>query len=64
MKTKKEIRHCTATGKEMIAGWVVNDGEEYYSTEELALKKCKELGYKSIEEAYEDDVCYWTEWEN
>jgi len=56
-------RQCTATNIGMNSGWVINDGKEYYSTEKLALKRCKELGYESIDEAYDDDVCYWTEWE-
>ena len=56
-------RQCTSTNIGMNSGWVIYDGEEYYSTEELALKRVKELGYDSIDEAYDDDVCYWTEWE-
>jgi hypothetical protein len=48
----------------MNSGWVVNDGEEYYSTERLALKRVKELGYDNLIDAFNDDVCYWTEWED
>jgi hypothetical protein len=59
----KYARQCTATNIGMNSGWVINDGEEYYSTERLALNRVKELGYDNLIEAYNDDVCYWTEWE-
>lgn len=48
----------------MNSGWVVNDGEEYYSTERLALKRVKELGCKNLADAFTKGVCYWTEWED
>ena len=60
----KYARHCTATKIGMNSGWVVNDGEEYYSTERLALKRVKELGYKHLPDAFNAGVCYWTEWED
>jgi hypothetical protein len=60
----KYARKCTATKVGMNSGWVVNDGEEYYSTERLALKRVKELGYDNLIDAFNDDVCYWTEWED
>ena len=28
-----------------------------------ATKKAKELGYKTLEEAFKDDAYYWTQWE-
>ena len=60
----KYARKCTATKVGMNSGYVINDGEEYYSTEELALNRVKELGYESLEDAFEDGACYWTEWED
>lgn len=57
-------RICTATKIGMNSGWVVNDGEEYYSTERLALKRVKELGCKNLADAFTKGVCYWTEWED
>ena len=61
---EKFARTCTATGNGMNSGYVINDGEEHYSTEELALSRVKELGYESLEDAFDDDACYWTEWES
>lgn len=55
-------RKCSITGEGMNEGWVVDGGEMYFSKEEDALKWCIEHGYESIEDAYEDDVIYWTDW--
>jgi hypothetical protein len=60
---KKFARKCDATGRGMNTGWVFRDGEYYASTEESALAYAKRLGCESIEEAYNDELCYYTEWE-
>lgn len=55
-------RKCDITGGGMNEGWVGYNGEVYFSKEEDALQWCIKQGYKDIEEAYEDDVIYWTDW--
>jgi hypothetical protein len=56
-------RKCDVTGKGMNEGWVVGDGEMYFANEEDAIKWCTDNGYASMDEAYEDDAIYYTEWE-
>jgi hypothetical protein len=62
MGTTKFARKCSVTGEGMNEGWVINDGESYAQHEHHALNLVLEMGYKAIDEAYEDDVCYWTDW--
>ena len=59
----KNTRKCSITGEEMKAGFCFGNGEEYAKTEEGAWKLAQKRGYKTLEEAYEDDAYYWTEWE-
>ena len=56
-------RKCSATGKGMNEGYVFLDGEFYCISKEDALKKAKELGYNSLEEAYAKDAYYYTDWD-
>lgn len=44
----------------MYSGYVVEDGEEYYCTEECLNKKYTKAEW---EQMYEDGIGYWTEWE-
>lgn len=60
----KYARQCTKTLEGMNEGWVVGDGEEYYKYEADILARCKEAGYDSLDEAYDDEFMYWTEWED
>jgi len=46
----------------MSSGWFFEGSDLYASTEEIAFEFCRELGYSSIDEAYEDRRCYYTEW--
>lgn len=55
-------RKADDTGKGIMEGWVIGDGNAYYEKEENALKSVKELGYKTIEEAYDNDEIYFTDW--
>lgn len=57
-------RTCSVTGEGMHQGWCFNDGQEYAKYEEGAIKIAKEYGYDSIEEAYDDEAVYWTQWED
>lgn len=56
------MRKCSKTGNPMSSGWFFEGSGLYASTEEIAFEFCKELGYSSIDEAYEEEGCYWTEW--
>ena len=61
-QTETFARICSVTGLGMWQGWVFNDGEFYAADEKSANKIALDLGYKDIEEAYNNDACYWTDW--
>ena len=48
----------------MNEGWVGNDGEVHFKYGHDALQWCIDRGYRDIDDAYADDVIYWTEWED
>lgn len=57
-------RRCDITGEGMSEGFVLWDGDFYSSTEDGAIRLLRSHGFEgTIEEAYEADICYWTEWE-
>ena len=60
----KYARQCSITNEGMNEGWCFGDGEEYAKYESDAIKMAKEWGYDSIDEAYNEDACYWSEWED
>jgi hypothetical protein len=47
----------------MNEGWYAEGSMSYFKHEADAVKYCEELGYNSLDEAYEADEIYWTEWE-
>lgn len=49
------------TGSIIFEGWVIG-GAETYGHESTVLHICKENGYKTLQEAYDDGFCYWTVW--
>ena len=59
----KFARKCSISGLGMNAGFCFFDGETYIKDEFEAIQYAKELGYDSLDEAYEDSIYYWTEWE-
>lgn len=59
---KKFPRTCSITGKGMNAGWIVNDGEMYIADEAKAIAQAKAVGYEGLDDAYNDDYMYYTEW--
>ena len=61
---EERIRICDVTGEEMTEGWVVNDGEKYFKYEHDAEDWCKANGYAGMQSAFDDDVIYWTSWED
>ena len=63
MKPQTFARKCTATGELMNEGWYAEGSMSYFKHEADAVKYCNELGYNSLDEAYEADEIYWTQWE-
>lgn len=54
-------RKCAISGEGFNAGFIVNDIP--IKSESDALSHVKSLGYQSLDEAYNDDVSYYTEFE-
>lgn len=47
----------------MSNGWYFENTLQYASSEKIALEFCNALGYNTLQEAYDEEVCYYTEWE-
>ena len=62
-ETFKFARRCDVTGEGMNEGYVVGDGDFYIKYETDAEKWCKEAEYVSIEDAFDEEAIYWTEWD-
>lgn len=60
---EKFARKCDVTGRGMNEGYVFGHGEMYASDKESAIKLAYKYGYDSLGDAYDDDLCYYTEWE-
>lgn len=58
----KYARQCSITGEGMNEGWVGDDGCVYFKYGHDALQWCIDRGYRDIDDAYADDVIYWTDW--
>ena len=58
----KWCRKCSKTGEGMDEGYCFGEGEAYFFESYHALEYAINLGYKTIEEAYEDEACIWTSW--
>jgi hypothetical protein len=57
-------RQCTETGEGMFEGYVIGDCETYSLKAEDKVKELiQEAGYISMEEAYNDEYYYYTQWE-
>ena len=61
-QTEVFARICSVTGKGMWEGWVFNEGEFYAIDDMSAEKIALDLGYKDVNEAYNEGACYWTDW--
>ena len=46
----------------MYEGWYFEGLGLYVKHEEDALRICKNYDYATLDEAYEDDMMYWTDW--
>lgn len=67
---EKFARRCDATGRGMNEGYVVNDGELYFSNEEHLINWIRSRGGMEglsnefiLDEAYNLEEYYYTEWE-
>lgn len=57
-------RVCSITGEGMWEGYCFRNGEEYAIDKESAMIIVKRDGYESLDESYEDENHYYTEWED
>ena len=53
-------RICNTCGQEMSSGYVINDGEEYYCSDDCLYSVFSEEEYVEL---CEEDCAYWTEWD-
>jgi len=61
----KYARQCDVTGEGMNNGFVICDGDMYIKYEKhMSEHITKDTDYASMEEAYEDDYYYYTEWDD
>ena len=59
----KFARRCDVTNKGMNEGYCIDGGGMYIASEVDMLKHLEEhTAYASMEEAFEDEYCYYTEW--
>ena len=58
----KFARVCDVSGEGMNSGWVFEDSMKYAKTQADALSLVQDLGYNCLLDAYNSDVCYYTEW--
>lgn len=54
-------RICSACGKIMTEGYCIDDGLEYFCCDGCLHTRYSEEEYN---EMFENDVAYWTEWED
>lgn len=59
LKEKKLKRICNVCKREMDYGYVIDDGEEYYCSDECLWSMYSEEEY---DELCQEDLAYWTEW--
>jgi hypothetical protein len=56
-------RKCDITGKGMNEGYCFGNGELYAKDIQSARVIVQKYGFKDLLEAYDEEWCYWTEWE-
>lgn len=62
LEEKEEPRICSECGKEMTEGYCIENGLEYYCSDECLHKNISEEEYNRLyDDGYGDT--YWTEWE-
>lgn len=60
---QKFARQCSITGEGMNEGWCFGDGQHYAKYEHDAWGLASKYGYESIDDAFDNDACYWTDWD-
>jgi len=63
MEQEKFARLCSATGRGMNEGYCFGDGEAYFIKEVDAYDYALSIGYKGLQDAFDDEAYYYTEWE-
>lgn len=61
-ETSKNYRTCNECGKEMTEGYCIENGIEYYCSDECLHKNITEEEYLKLYDNGNGDS-YWTEWE-
>ena len=52
-------RYCSECGREMSCGYVINDGEQYFCSDQCLHMNISEEEYEDL---VQEDLAYWTEW--
>ena len=60
---ERYARKCSVTGRGMNEGYVFGNGEKYAIDKDSALIVAEQYGYDNLDDAYEDGLYYYTEWE-
>ncbi len=60
--TEKYARVCNITNKGMNEGFCIEDGHMYIKNKSDMIKHIKSVGYKTLDEAYNDEYYYYTDW--
>lgn len=55
-------RYCSITHQPMFEGWCIADGAMYIKDMDDANAHAVDAGYANLEEAYDDDYMYFTDW--
>lgn len=58
------VRKCSVTNEIMTEGWCACDGEKYFRYKHHAIRWCLTNGYKSFDEAFDDEAIYWSTWDD
>lgn len=59
---ERYARRCDATNKGMNEGFCFGDGDMYFANEDDAFDYAIKIGYKGLQDAFDDEAYYWTEW--
>lgn len=54
-----EFRKCSVCNCSMSSGYVIQDGEDYYCTDDCLTKV---MSFEEYTDMYSNDDAYWTQW--
>ena len=57
------VNQCDITNEGMDEGWIVGNGDMYIKYESDAIDFCKTNFNMTLQEAYDNELIYWTEWD-